>query len=204
MYGEKSFISQVLSSALMIRPVFLIVSPLLLACSSALSQDKTTLNRGGYGSVMTLEQVARELGPETGILPGDQAYEGKPVKSVSVRYRSSGKTVSEDRLKNLLATQPGTKYSPDVVNKDLERLLESGLVGGNTTVAVDPSGDGVSVVFEMAAQNLWWKTAAKAGVPENDAGDRHVDEEDVGEVGNQPVPPIEESAVQKGQHRRHQ
>ena len=154
MYGEKSFISQVLSSALMIRPVFLIVSPLLLACSSALSQDKTTLNRGGYGSVMTPEQVARELGPETGILPGDQAYEGKPVKSVSVRYRSSGKTVSEDRLKNLLATQPGTKYSPDVVNKDLERLLESGLVGGNTTVAVDPSGDGVSVVFEMAAQNL--------------------------------------------------
>ena len=130
MYGEKSFISQVLSSALMIRPVFLIVSPLLLACSSALSQDKTTLNRGGYGSVMTPEQVARELGPETGILPGDQAYEGKPVKSVSVRYRSSGKTVSEDRLKNLLATQPGTKYSPDVVNKDLERLLESGLVGG--------------------------------------------------------------------------
>ena len=142
MYGEKSFISQVLSSALMIRPVFLIVSPLLLACSSALSQDKTTLNRGGYGSVMTPEQVARELGPETGILPGDQAYEGKPVKSVSVRYRSSGKTVSEDRLKNLLATQPGTKYSPDVVNKDLERLLESGLVGGNTTVAGDPSGDG--------------------------------------------------------------
>lgn len=154
MYGEKSFISQVLSSALMIRPVFLIVSPLLLACSSALSQDKTTLNRGGYGSVMTPEQVARELGPETGILPGDQAYEGKPVKSVSVRYRSSGKTVSEDRLKNLLATQPGTKYSPDVVNKDLERLLESGLVGGNTTVAVEPSGEGVSVVFEMAAQNL--------------------------------------------------
>lgn len=41
-----------------------------------------------------------------------------------------------------------------MVNKDLERLLESGLVGGNTTVAVEPSGDGVTVVFEMAAQNL--------------------------------------------------
>ncbi|MFR4436742.1 MAG: hypothetical protein ACLT8C_03370, partial [Akkermansia muciniphila] len=54
----------------------------------------------------------------------------------------------------LLATQPGTSYSPEVVNKDLERLLESGLVGGNTTVAVEPSGDGVAVVFEMAAQNL--------------------------------------------------
>ena len=76
------------------------------------------------------------------------------MKSVSVRYRSTGKTVSEDRLKNLLATQPGTSYSPEVVNKDLERLLESGLVGGNTTVAVEPSGDGVAVVFEMAAQNL--------------------------------------------------
>ena len=54
----------------------------------------------------------------------------------------------------MLATQPGTSYSPEVVNKDLERLLESGLVGGNTTVAVEPSGDGVAVVFEMAAQNL--------------------------------------------------
>ena len=41
------------------------------------------------------------------------------------RYRSTGKTVSEDRLKNLLATQPGTSYYPEVVNKDLERLLES-------------------------------------------------------------------------------
>ena len=104
---------------------------------------------------MTPEQVMRELGPGTGLLPGDQAYEGRPVKSVSVRYRSTGKTVSEDRLKNLLATQPGTSYSPEVVNKDLERLLESGLVGGNTTVAVEPSGDGVAVVFEMAAQNRW-------------------------------------------------
>ena len=129
----------------MIRPVFLCVSFPLIACSAALAQDKTSLNRGGYGSVMTPEQVVRELGPETGLLPGDQAYEGRPVKSVSVRYRSTGKTVSEDRLKNLLATQPGTNYSPEVVNKDLERLLESGLVGGNTTVAVEPSGDGVTV-----------------------------------------------------------
>ena len=53
-----------------------------------MAQDKTSLNRGGYGSVMTPEQVVRELGPETGLLPGDQAYEGRPVKSVSVRYRS--------------------------------------------------------------------------------------------------------------------
>ena len=108
----------------MIRPVFLCVSFPLIACSAVLAQDETSLNRGAYGSVMTPEQVMRELGPGTGLLPGDQAYEGRPVKSVSVRYRSTGKTVSEDRLKNLLATQPGTKYSPDVVNKDLERLLE--------------------------------------------------------------------------------
>lgn len=78
---------------------FLCVSFPLIACSAALAQDKTSLNRGGYGSVMTPEQVVRELGPETGLLPGDQAYEGRPVKSVSVRYRSTGKTVSEDRLK---------------------------------------------------------------------------------------------------------
>ena len=80
------------------------------------------------------------------------------MKSVSVRDRSSCKTVSEDRLKNLLATQPGTSYSPEVVNKDLERLLESGLVGGNTTVAVEPSGDGVAVVE--------WPSQCPEAIPE--------------------------------------
>ena len=158
MQEEKSFISQALSSALMIRPVFLCVSFPLIACSAVLAQDETSLNRGAYGSVMTPEQVMRELGPGTGLLPGDQAYEGRPVKSVSVRYRSTGKTVSEDRLKNLLATQPGTSYSPEVVNKDLERLLESGLVGGNTTVAVEPSGDGVAVVE--------WPSQCPEAIPE--------------------------------------
>ena len=142
----------------MIRPVFLCVSFPLIACSAVLAQDETSLNRGAYGSVMTPEQVMRELGPGTGLLPGDQAYEGRPVKSVSVRYRSTGKTVSEDRLKNLLATQPGTSYSPEVVNKDLERLLESGLVGGNTTVAVEPSGDGVAVVE--------WPSQCPEAIPE--------------------------------------
>ena len=84
MQEEKSFISQALSSALMIRPVFLCVSFPLIACSAVLAQDETSLNRGAYGSVMTPEQVMRELGPGTGLLPGDQAYEGRPVKSVSV------------------------------------------------------------------------------------------------------------------------
>lgn len=138
----------------MIRPVFSFVLLPLLAFSPSFAQDSATFNKGGYGSVMTPEQVAKELGPETGLLPGDQAYEGKPVKNVSVRYRSTGKTVTEERLKNLLATRPGVKYSPDLVDKDLERLLNSGLVGGNTTVAVEPAGDGVNVVFEMSAQNL--------------------------------------------------
>ena len=67
----------------MIRPVFLCVSFPLIACSAVLAQDETSLNRGAYGSVMTPEQVMRELGPGTGLLPGDQAYEGRPVKSVS-------------------------------------------------------------------------------------------------------------------------
>lgn len=138
----------------MIRPVFSFVLLPLLAFSPSFAQDSATFNKGGYGSVMTPEQVAKELGPETGLLPGDQAYEGKPVKNVLVRYRSTGKTVTEERLKNLLATRPGVKYSPDLVDKDLERLLNSGLVGGNTTVAVEPAGDGVNVVFEMSAQNL--------------------------------------------------
>ena len=49
----------------MIRPVFLCVSFPLIACSAVLAQDETSLNRGAYGSVMTPEQVMRELGPGT-------------------------------------------------------------------------------------------------------------------------------------------
>lgn len=62
----------------MIRPVFLCVSFPLIACSAALAQDKTSLNRGGYGSVMTPEQVVRELGPETGLLPVTRRMRGVP------------------------------------------------------------------------------------------------------------------------------
>ena len=96
----------------MIRPVFLCVSFPLIACSAVLAQDETSLNRGAYGSVMTPEQVMRELGPGTGLLPGDQAYEGRPVKSVSVRYRSTGKTVSEDRLKKFAGYAAGHQLFP--------------------------------------------------------------------------------------------
>ncbi|MFR4223945.1 MAG: hypothetical protein ACLT38_10205 [Akkermansia sp.] len=51
----------------------------------------------------------------------------------------------------------------------MERLLESGLVGGNTTVAVEPSGDGVAVVFEMAAQNLLGGVGS-AAIPRSTTG----------------------------------
>lgn len=136
------------------RPILPLVCLPLLVSSWGFAQDKSSVNAGGYGAVMTPEQVRRELGPGTGLLAGDQAYEGKTVQSVSVKYKSTGKTVAEERLKNLLSTKSGGKYSPETVNKDLERLINSGLVGGNTSVAVEPAGDGVNVVFEMAAQNL--------------------------------------------------
>ncbi len=127
--------------------------PLMIACA-AWAQDVKSLKNDGFGTVMTPEQVLKELGPATGLQSGEKLYKGKTVNSVSVRYRSAGKTVAEDRLKNMLATRPGTEYDPAVVDKDLERLLQSGLVGGDTSVSVVPSGNGVSVVFEMAAQNL--------------------------------------------------
>lgn len=62
----------------MIRPVFLCVSFPLMACSAALAQDKTSLNRGGYGSVMTPDQVVKELARKRGFCPGTRRMKAVP------------------------------------------------------------------------------------------------------------------------------
>lgn len=55
---------------------FLCVSFPLIAWSAVLAQDETSLNRGAYGSVMTPEQVMRELGPGTGFFPVTRRMRG--------------------------------------------------------------------------------------------------------------------------------
>ncbi len=97
------------------------------------------------------EAAFRELGEATGlgIFSDAMEHEGKKVTGVSIRYLSGHPTVPEQRLLDVIQTEPGSKYSSSRVNDDLERLLQKGLVGNNARVAVEPSGGGVRVVFEV-------------------------------------------------------
>ncbi len=150
------------------KHLYLLTSPVLLTCVAMAQDSLSNSGNSGFGTVMTPEQVLKELGPTTGLQGNDAALKGKTVKSISVRFRGTNRTVAEDRLKNMLATQPGTEYDPAVVNRDLERLLKSGLVSGDTTVAAEPSGDGVNVIFEMAPQNLLGGVAFRGNVEFNE------------------------------------
>jgi len=99
-------------------------------------------------------EVMRELGPSTGLFGNDGSYDGKRVKSVSIRYTSGKRTVPDKRLLDVIQTTEGSKYSTMRINDDLERLINRGLVGNNARVAVDPSGDGVRVTFEVQPANV--------------------------------------------------
>lgn len=104
--------------------------------------------------LVSSDEVMRELGPSTGLFGNDGSYEGKKVKSVGVRYVSGKRTVPDERLLDVIQTKAGTKYSTMRINEDLERLINRGLVSNNARVAVDPSGDGVRVTFEVQPANV--------------------------------------------------
>ncbi len=99
------------------------------------------------------EQV-RELAAESGIFSGEAYWEGKKISNVSVRYRTSHRTVDIGRLQDMISTRPGMKYSQTRVNGDLERLIEKGLVDPDTRVAVEEKADGLHVMFEVSAAHL--------------------------------------------------
>lgn len=104
--------------------------------------------------LVSSDEVMRELGPSTGLFGHDGAYEGKIVKAVRIRYISGKKTVPDERLLDVIQTSEGSEYSTMRINDDLERLINRGLVGNNARVAVDPSGNGVKVTFEVQPANV--------------------------------------------------
>lgn len=109
----------------------------------------------GQGKIMTPDQVARELGPDTGLFADDSiTYDGKTISEVVLRYVGQNQTIDKSRILDMLATKSGTKYSSELVNRDLQRLIEKGLVSGMTTVSAEPAGDQVRVVFAVTAQQL--------------------------------------------------
>ncbi len=98
-------------------------------------------------------EVLRELGPQTGIFVQDADYEGKRITRVDIRYLNK-RTVPDARLYDIIQTRAGSEYSSVRINKDLERLIERGLVHPDTRVAVAPHGKGVRVTFEVKSASV--------------------------------------------------
>ena len=98
-------------------------------------------------------EVVRELGPATGLFQNDAAFDGKRVAGVEFRY-TGDKVLPDRRLMDVVQTRAGGEYSSVRVNADLERLIERGLVDPNATVAVQPSGNAVKVIFNVRASSV--------------------------------------------------
>ena len=97
--------------------------------------------------------VVRELGPTTGLFQNDAAFDGKRVAGVEFRY-TGDKVLPDRRLMDVVQTRAGGEYSSVRVNADLERLIERSLVDSDASVAVQPSGNAVKVIFNVRASSV--------------------------------------------------
>lgn len=97
--------------------------------------------------------VVRELGPTTGLFQNDASFDGKRVAGVEFRY-TGDKVLPDRRLMDVVQTRAGGEYSSVRVNADLERLIERSLVDPDASVAVQPSGKAVKVIFNVRASSV--------------------------------------------------
>lgn len=99
------------------------------------------------------DEVVRELGPATGLFQNDAAFDGKLISGVEFRY-TGDRVLPDRRLMDVVQTRAGGKYSSVRINADLERLIERSLVDPDATVAVQPSGNAVKVIFNVRASSV--------------------------------------------------
>ena len=85
----------------------------------------------------------------TGIFSAEETYDGQRIADVSFRYVSGKRAVPDSRLFDVIQTRSGSKYSSTIVNDDLTRLIERGLVDGDAGVAVERGSKGLKVIFEV-------------------------------------------------------
>jgi len=74
------------------------------------------------------------------------------LASLSFRYMG-GKTVGEDRLRSLIKSLPGTKYSAEKVDADIGSLYYSGYVD-DILVDTKPAGDSVRLIIVVTIRPL--------------------------------------------------
>lgn len=111
--------------------------------------DARLTNPGAELSGVGADVMERELGARTGVLVNEQAYEGRRVKSVGIRYVAGKRVLPDSRLLDVVQTRAGSEYRSARINDDLERLIKHGLVDGDARVAVEPTSGGVRVIFEV-------------------------------------------------------
>lgn len=98
-------------------------------------------------------EVVKELGPATGLFQNDAEFDGKRVAGVEFRY-TGDKVLPDRRLMDVVQTCAGGEYSSARVNADLERLIERSLIDPDATVAVQPAGNAVKVIFNVRASSV--------------------------------------------------
>ncbi len=79
-----------------------------------------------------------------------QDFEGKSITAVDIRYNGT-KTVDEARIRNLMATKPGTTYRAENLDNDIKSLYGSGLVDDVRFLA-EPVGSGVRLIAEVTTR----------------------------------------------------
>ena len=75
---------------------------------------------------------------------------GKTISNIVFKYRGP-KTVSEDRLRNFMSTKAGAKFDPDLLDQDIKRLYETGLVDDVRFLA-EPAGESLTLIAEVVTR----------------------------------------------------
>lgn len=157
---EKSFIDQSFYHFSMSRSLIISIFCSILTSSIVSGQQASGTQDSSmeaakktYDPLMTTEMVEKEFGAETALFP-PVIPEGTPIKSVSFHFVGAERFVNEERLKNIVSSQAGTSYSSAAVQKDIERLMKSGLVTGNIAVRVKNEGNGIGLIFDVSSQKL--------------------------------------------------
>jgi len=84
-----------------------------------------------------------------GVVSG-QDFNDKTISEVQIRFRGP-KTVDEARLRNFMSVRAGDKFNNEVLDADIKKLYESGLVDDVRFLA-EPAGERLKLVCEVVTR----------------------------------------------------
>lgn len=77
-------------------------------------------------------------------------FTGKTISSIVFKYRGP-KTVDEERLRNFMSMKAGSKFDPELLDSDIKRLYETGLVDDVRFLA-ELDGDQIRLIAEVVTR----------------------------------------------------